>query len=161
MHCRFKRARRARLNVLVLFDNDGRADRQQLSSPLGNHGCGESCRDHGVSTQRFRLCHHTINTLLTALGSQLGVFVDLTTDQGMFTASVPSGANGITASRRLRNSGVNIFSMASASAPSRLSRLKPMAFFDSSCAPALVVMIKMTFRKILLFHLMNTGVVLV
>ena len=51
------------------------------------------------------------------------------------------------ASRRLRNSGVNIRLIASTSSPIRVSWPKPIAGFAMSAAPAFVVMIRITFRK--------------
>ena len=66
------------------------------------------------------------------------------------TRSMISGAralNGIIASRRLRNSGVNRRLIASLSSPERCERSKPMAGLARSAAPAFVVMIKITLRK--------------
>jgi len=51
------------------------------------------------------------------------------------------------ASRRLRNSGVNKRLIASESSPSRFDLVKPKADLARSAAPALVVMIRMTFLK--------------
>ena len=56
-------------------------------------------------------------------------------------------AKAMTASRRLRNSGVNMRLMASVSSPSRLVRPKPIGGLAMSDAPALVVMIRITLRK--------------
>ena len=58
-----------------------------------------------------------------------------------------SEAKAMVASSRLRNSGVNIFLIASVSSPSRLPRPKPIDSRAPSAAPAFVVMIKMTLRK--------------
>jgi hypothetical protein len=55
--------------------------------------------------------------------------------------------NGMMASRRLRNSGVNSRLIASESSPSRFDEPKPMAALAMSDAPALVVMIRITLRK--------------
>jgi hypothetical protein len=54
---------------------------------------------------------------------------------------------GTIASRRLRNSGVNIFLTASSCASSRLDAPKPMLSRAMSIAPALVVMIRIVLRK--------------
>ena len=56
-------------------------------------------------------------------------------------------AKAMTASRRLRNSGVNMRLIASVSSPSRLARPKPIGALARSDAPAFVVMIRMTLRK--------------
>jgi hypothetical protein len=53
----------------------------------------------------------------------------------------------MTASSRLRNSGVNMRVIASMSSPSRTELPKPNAALARSAAPALVVMIKITLRK--------------
>src|SRR5277367_6201280 len=55
--------------------------------------------------------------------------------------------NGTIASSRLRNSGENSRLIASVSSPSRFERWKPNAALAMSCAPALVVMIRITLRK--------------
>src|SRR6516225_5558953 len=54
------------------------------------------------------------------------------------------------ASSRLRNSGANRQMIASMSSPSRLVRVKPNAARAISEAPALVVMIRITWRKSML-----------
>ncbi|MNX96487.1 hypothetical protein D3C86_1288040 [compost metagenome] len=61
--------------------------------------------------------------------------------------SAPSGLKATMASRRLRNSGANRRWMALSSSPSTLPRPKPMEARALSAAPALVVMIRMTFLK--------------
>ena len=61
------------------------------------------------------------------------------------------------ASSRLRNSGVNIRLIASSSSPTRAVRSNPMAGFAMSAAPALVVMIRMTFRKSTLLPLWSVN----
>ena len=56
-------------------------------------------------------------------------------------------ANGMMASSRFLNSGLNSRVIASSSSPSRFDRLKPIAALARSDAPALVVMIRITFWK--------------
>ncbi len=58
-----------------------------------------------------------------------------------------SAAKEITASSRLRNSGVKSRLIASSSSPTRTSLPKPIAALARSAAPALVVMIRITLRK--------------
>ena len=54
---------------------------------------------------------------------------------------------GTMASRRLRNSGANSRLIASLSSRSRRVRVKPIGVRARSCAPAFVVMMRMTLRK--------------
>ena len=62
------------------------------------------------------------------------------------------------ASSRLRNSGVNMRLISPISSPAALLCVKPIDVFDSSVAPALVVMMMMTLRKSALRPLLSVSV---
>ncbi len=64
----------------------------------------------------------------------------------------------IVASRRLRNSGVNIRLMSAISSPASFESLKPIDRFCSDSAPAFVVMMMMTLRKSALRPLLSVSV---
>ena len=75
----------------------------------------------------------------------------------ILTTSKGKDPNGIIASSLFLNSGAKSFSIASPSAPSLFSCLKPIAAFDSSWAPALVVIINIVFLKSIAFPLLSVN----